>query len=270
MSAQPKSAQPLKQAKQEVEQEDLDQIMNEIQTLQKGMAEAPHAHLHAVPSTPAPSAEEEDVTDIDAVAEVVAKVAAEVAEEPIAAAETSVAAVEAPKAATPAVAPAPSEDDEFAALIAQADDADSTPVLQEFRGSAGDASMDDALGSLKEEPSASGKSIFDEEGSKAESPAETAAPATAVTASAPSSTVSDPVSLSKKEIPMSRVMAAVDSAPKTQAQTEGELSLQLKGSMTLKIKYDFAGQEVTIGFDDNCLKVQLSDGTEFKIPVRAK
>lgn len=51
------------------------------------------------------------------------------------------------------------------------------------------------------------------------------------------------------------------------AEESPSLTLSLSGSMTLKLKYEFGGQEVTVGFADNCLKVELSDGTEFKIPV---
>ncbi len=45
------------------------------------------------------------------------------------------------------------------------------------------------------------------------------------------------------------------------------LTMSLTGSMTLRLKYEFAGQEVTVGFTDEYLKVELADGTEFKIPV---
>jgi hypothetical protein len=37
--------------------------------------------------------------------------------------------------------------------------------------------------------------------------------------------------------------------------------------MTLRLKYEYNGQDVTIRFVDQCLRVELSDGTEFKIPV---
>lgn len=47
----------------------------------------------------------------------------------------------------------------------------------------------------------------------------------------------------------------------------GSLTLVLSGQMTLRLKYDFEGQEVTVSFAEGCLKVELADGTEFKIPV---
>lgn len=48
---------------------------------------------------------------------------------------------------------------------------------------------------------------------------------------------------------------------------DGTLSLTLTGNMALKLKYEFEGQEVTISFVDQALRVQMTDGTEFKVPV---
>ena len=48
---------------------------------------------------------------------------------------------------------------------------------------------------------------------------------------------------------------------------EGALTMQLTGEMNLKLKYEFDGQEVTIGFVDHQLRVTLSDGTEFRVPL---
>lgn len=58
------------------------------------------------------------------------------------------------------------------------------------------------------------------------------------------------------------------SAPKASTTEEGCLQMTLTGNMTLKLKYEFGGQEVTVGFSDHALRVELSDGTEFKIPIR--
>ncbi len=51
---------------------------------------------------------------------------------------------------------------------------------------------------------------------------------------------------------------------------ESALSMTLSGQMKLNLKYAFSGQEVTIRFEDGALKVELSDGTEFKVPVAAR
>lgn len=49
--------------------------------------------------------------------------------------------------------------------------------------------------------------------------------------------------------------------------SDGTVSLTLSGNMTLKLKYEFEGQDVMISFVDQALRVQMSDGTEFKVPV---
>ncbi|MGE4106164.1 MAG: hypothetical protein AB7F66_03050 [Bacteriovoracia bacterium] len=57
--------------------------------------------------------------------------------------------------------------------------------------------------------------------------------------------------------------------PSVTTETEsGTLTMNLTGNMTLKLTYEFEGQEVSVCFVDQCLKVELSDGSEFKIPVR--
>jgi hypothetical protein len=61
----------------------------------------------------------------------------------------------------------------------------------------------------------------------------------------------------------------LESVPSADGAT-GSVSIKLAGTMTLKLSYEFEGQEVTVGFVDGALRVELSDGTEFKIPVRRK
>ena len=51
------------------------------------------------------------------------------------------------------------------------------------------------------------------------------------------------------------------------AQGEGSLSMTLAGSMRLALKYEQNGQEVSIRFEDEFLRIALADGTEFKVPV---
>ncbi|MBC7690327.1 MAG: hypothetical protein H7222_01035 [Methylotenera sp.] len=58
------------------------------------------------------------------------------------------------------------------------------------------------------------------------------------------------------------------STPKQpEGSPEGALTMSLKGNMTLTLNYECAGQSVTVSFGEQFLKVQLADGTEFKIPV---
>lgn len=47
----------------------------------------------------------------------------------------------------------------------------------------------------------------------------------------------------------------------------GMLTLSIKGGITLKLKYEFEGHELTLELVDHCLKVELGDGTEFRVPL---
>lgn len=67
----------------------------------------------------------------------------------------------------------------------------------------------------------------------------------------------------KEEVPMSE-------APRRGRTQSGQptVSVKLTGDMLLRLSYEFEGQEVLVSFADGSLRVELSDGTEFKIPVR--
>ncbi len=49
--------------------------------------------------------------------------------------------------------------------------------------------------------------------------------------------------------------------------SDGTLSMKLTGNMTLRLQYECFGQEISVSFSGQVFHVQLSDGTEFKIPV---
>lgn len=110
--------------------------------------------------------------------------------------------------------------------------------LEEFQGSAGDASIEETLADVKGEPS-EGKSILDD-------------------------VVADEEVTQMGAKKTGAALAAVPS--------EGDAccEMTLSGNMTLKLKYAYEGQEVSIGFVDGALRVELTDGTEFKIPVGRK
>jgi hypothetical protein len=67
----------------------------------------------------------------------------------------------------------------------------------------------------------------------------------------------------EEEVPMSE-------APRRGRSSSGQptVSVKLTGDMLLRLSYEFEGQEVLVSFADGSLRVELSDGTEFKIPVR--
>ena len=71
----------------------------------------------------------------------------------------------------------------------------------------------------------------------------------------------EPVAQKEEEAYMSEESATAEN---------GSLTMKLTGNMTLTLQYDFEGEAVKVSFADHSLKVQLSDGTEFKIPVRRR
>lgn len=101
-----------------------------------------------------------------------------------------------------------------------------------------DASLEEMLGGLKEEPIS-----------------ETGLLAKVVSAMLSS----NPMDEERSEDSMAQ--------PKHDSGGEGTLSLTLTGNMKLKLKYEFEGQEVVISFAEQALQVQMTDGTEFKVPV---
>lgn len=49
----------------------------------------------------------------------------------------------------------------------------------------------------------------------------------------------------------------------------GLLSMSIQGNMNLKLNYQF-DQFVVIGIQSGFLQIRLSDGSEFKVPIRSK
>lgn len=116
--------------------------------------------------------------------------------------------------------------------------------MEEFRGSTDDAGMEETLSGLQEEPAA-GPTLLDQ--------------------------VAPAVQLVQTNEDKGEVMSDRDETQVAAETAEsGSLSITLTGNMTLKLKYEYEGEEVVIGFSDHALKVQMTDGTEFKIPVKRK
>jgi hypothetical protein len=136
--------------------------------------------------------------------------------------------------------------------------------MNEFRGSSDDASLEDTVGELKEDPAAApGKSILDASAENEDGVHETADPTMNV---APVSTGGSPV-----RAVSSGHGAGAGSGSHSGSQgngAPGSLTMTLSGNMTLRLRYEFEGQDVTVGFDEGCFRVELADGTEFKVPVR--
>lgn len=198
------------------ERDEIADIMAEINSLQRGMAEAP---LKGLSASPEPAAEEPPMDSSEPEPEA----------DPVPEAEAEL------EAEAEAAPPAPEDES----------------GLDEFRaeGASSSDGLEDTLATLKEEAPAP-HSILS---------TVTVTPPAPAPAKAAAPTPPTRIQREKKqtrENPM-------------QDHDEGSLTMSVNGTMTLKLKYEFEGHEVTIRFADHCLKVELADGTEFKIPVRA-
>ncbi len=121
--------------------------------------------------------------------------------------------------------------------------------MEDFKAGADDVSLEETLGTMKEEPAAN--TILDAVDSQVEE---------VVDAAADHMTEENEMT---EPTPMPSKMSNVSE----ENMTPGCMTMTLQGNMTLKLKYDFEGQEVIVSFEDQSLRVQLSNGTEFKIPV---
>ena len=52
--------------------------------------------------------------------------------------------------------------------------------------------------------------------------------------------------------------------------TEGTLTLNVEGQLNLRLKHERSGQEMTVNFKADAIYLQLTDGTELKVPFKAK
>lgn len=108
-------------------------------------------------------------------------------------------------------------------------------------------SLEETMATLKGDPDA--KTLFDED------------PEESVDAA--------PSSMSKADEELADAIEDLTDEASASAE-EGSLTMTLSGKMSLKLKYAFDGNEVSVRFQDECLIVSLTDGTEMKIPLRRR
>lgn len=118
--------------------------------------------------------------------------------------------------------------------------------FEEFRGSGEEASLEETLGDMKGEES-TGTSLLD-------------TPDDAPDASEDTAIIE---AVEEEEEQEEEVFMSNPSS----GDGDSALTLTLNGSMTLRLKYESDGQEVSITFVDNMLQIRLADGTEFKMPM---
>ena len=128
-------------------------------------------------------------------------------------------------------------------------------IMKEFQSGGSDASMEETLAELHEDESSTGHGALDEALAQTGTEDSTETATETETDFAPSDDLGAPA------------MEHDDSSDFNDSEN-GQLSMTLQGSMTLKLKYELEGQEVSVQFSDQTLRVTLADGTEFKIPMR--
>jgi hypothetical protein len=144
-----------------------------------------------------------------------------------------------------------------------------TDPLEEFRAGAGagdsDGGLEDTLGDLKGEET-NGKSVFDDEELESE-------PEVLTMKEAPETSKETREAIARASREVEEAFENEDGMhehDESGKSGDGALTMTLRGNMTLKLQYETEGQVVSIGFADHALRVQLADGTEFKIPMRAR
>lgn len=173
-------------------------------------------------------------------------------------------------------APAPKASSRSKAPAAAAPVEEEPNVMEEFQAGSGEVSMEETLADLKdEEPS--GPNLIDQ-AMEAEAARDAAGKTDEKHDELLEEYESDALdeavareeqeALEELEEVEQEEEVTMSEAPRRGRSLGSSVSLKLAGEMTLKLSYEFEGQEVTIGFVDGALKVELSDGTEFKIPVR--
>jgi hypothetical protein len=65
-----------------------------------------------------------------------------------------------------------------------------------------------------------------------------------------------------------KVATQMAASQKENSNSVNSLSMTVTGQMSLKLNFDYEGQEVLVHFNTDVIHIQFSDGTEFKIPVK--
>ena len=210
--------------------DEIDQIMNEIEELQQSMGSA----------------------------------------QPVSAAPPPPAATKSTPVAAPPVATAPTEIPQHQAIAqASADD-----VMAEFQAGKSEDSIEETLGTLKDdEPLSPGLIDTALEGPVVATGQDAVDQALSDVPEAASPHAEQEDTIEEFDEPIQEPISMHDTVQRrataaTSGGSDASVSVKLSGEMTLKLSYEYEGQEVTIGFTDGALRVELSDGTEFKIPVR--
>jgi hypothetical protein len=162
--------------------------------------------------------------------------------------------------------------------------AESSDGMAEFRGSSEEPSMEETLANLKPDEDSeelapaveasseeTAESSEEEEAESEETEEEGSETTEDSSSDSESEEEEEEESMASAREESDEGMEEQESDSGSSSHTNGpgqdSLTMMLTGNMTLKLRYEFEGQEIILGFQDHALKVQLSDGTEFKIPL---
>lgn len=132
-------------------------------------------------------------------------------------------------------------------------------VLSEFRAGATTTAgegLEDTLANLKDDEESSGNGLLDQAVNSSEDD--------------PESEEEDDVEEFEPQEELDiqdEISDAHEKWESSEDTSDGALSMTLTGKMKLKLRYNFQGQDIMVSFTDHALKVELADGTEFKIPL---
>jgi hypothetical protein len=152
-------------------------------------------------------------------------------------------------------------------------------VMEEFQAGSSDVSMEETLGDLKDDEPGGPNLIDQAMEAEAAREAESQSDVDELLDEAEVEALDDEIAAAEEAAIQEIQEEVTPMSDSTQRRgrpgpvhhgdsKNGSVGVTLRGDMTLRLSYEFEGQEVVIGFADGALRVELSDGTEFKIPVR--
>ena len=247
--------------------DEIAEIMNEIQSLQQSMAQAqaPRAPAAPAPATPAPAA------DIGMLEEFHASPGEASMEETLGSMKSEAAGPSLLEETTPAeqetqvkkaTASMETHDAEVESLIEAEMAAEAGRAAAQAADARFDASTEAALDALDDVSTDLAQA---DHASTAPVDEDFAPPVRSSRQPAPA-----PAAASRPQPAARAAEPAPVAAESSMAASDGTMTMTLTGNMTLRLKYEFGGQEVSVRFGDQFLQLLLADGTEFKIPVGRK
>jgi hypothetical protein len=152
--------------------------------------------------------------------------------------------------------------------------------MDEFKGGSEEPSLEDSVGSIEPEPPAEGGLLADPvvetpavkprqtpKGPKSEKPRAVEPNGAEARGSSKKRPSGAPARIGDVARKMDQKMEKRMRASSGGESPEGLLKMTMSGSLRLALVYEAEGRAVTVSFDDGFLRVELTDGSEFRIPL---